>query len=95
MINWLLSSVPVWFWIGLAIFAAAILFRLLGWRGSAAFLAAALPFVAYAWGKRDERDRTIERERAKAERLKRFKQQADALTEDELRKELQRWIVDD
>jgi len=101
MIDLILSWVPVWVWIVVALVGLLVAWRLLGSRGLVAAAAGAGTLLAYIMGRRtggEKRDR--ERLKARQERLDmrqegdKARQDAEALSDEKAREEALRWSRD-
>jgi len=105
VIDIILSWVPLWVWIVVALVGLLVAWRLLGSRGLVAAAAGAGTLLAYIMGRRtggetERQKRERERLRARQERLD-MRQESDkarldaqALSDEEARKEALRWSRD-
>ena len=102
MIGWVVDAVPLWLWMALAAGALLLAWRLLGLRGVIAAAGAMAGFLAYRSGRKqggddDRAKRQREIEKARQERAemqqegKAAEQAAEALTDEEARKEALEW----
>lgn len=98
MTDWLISLIPWWVWLGLAVTAVGVVWRLWGWQGAVAAAGAIAGVLAYGKGRndayRDERART---DRRNAQAMKDRKDVDDEIADlgsNDLDSAYQRWLRD-
>jgi hypothetical protein len=99
MTDWLISLVPWWAWLALAVTAVVVVYRLLGWRGALAAAAGLMAVIGYGKGRHDES--LAERNRRDRENLKASQNRKeiddaiDQLGSNDLDERYSRWMRDD
>lgn len=99
MTDWIISLVPWWAWLAMAVTAVVVVWKLFGWQGALAALAGLVAVLGYGKGRndayRDERARADRRNLEAAKNRKDVDDEIDQLGSNDVSDRLARWMRDD
>lgn len=98
MFDWLISLVPWWVWLALAIAAVVAVWRLFGWQGALAAAAGFIAALSYGKGRGDalqqEQARTDRQNLEASKTRKEIDDEIDQLGSNDVDERLARWMRD-
>lgn len=98
MMDWLISLVPWWVWLGLAAAAVGVVWRVWGWQGAVAAAGGLIAVLTYGKGRtdayRDERSRQDRRNLDAVKERNRVDDEVGEMGSNDLDDAHQRWLRD-